>query len=648
MTSRILPKGEVHQPGECVYQTTGRLEASDFRLFPVPSDHAKGLEMLTDAIYNSAEIKFTTPRKLSAIFKDYTGQHLDSYHRLSTAQLNKRLAALVRDTWTTCGWVAGYGTLFAAASSLCPIHRQIIFDISTAFQVHTLLAKGCKSLRAINLSILITTKDNGSIFRVGPKSRGGDAWKACKLYKSILARLIEPNDGVPANFSPCVAYGFLASIQKVVPTALVAKVTKLQLLQTVSYDLDRINANFETFQYGFTTTINTVLTSHSALKKLAMASMFSFDFQTRARRIQEERIGGKEERGAPEIAPLVISPQDWVSMKFGSCGTITSFAFDTTEGFNSSRAATIAGMILLDCYDLLFDTGCSNQTNSVQYVKQAGASIHGIPAAFGIGFTEMVARHFLASYGTYGHNERPLYGYLTAMVMSAWAPFNTRYRTWERCVKYQRQLRRDPNYGASIILGLAHEDLVLENCDLNADIGASWKKAISSTDLDLELRKTDAYFISARSAELLMTAGVKPPVLCHKDRPNFEKTMNDTEYEEVHAIKGLPEFIIKCQAAGLAVAIRRAVIWASTECCDSCASKIGIWADAAAYSVLTCLLHEEPKWDTSTWALQNYFVGTVALWPVSLPFLLSGFDLEASIVCGEGAMDRWDVVHQVD
>lgn len=86
-------------------------------------------------------------------------------------------------------------------------------------------------------------------------------------------------------------------------------------------------------------------------------------------------------------------------------------------------------------------------------------------------------------------------------------------------------------------------------------------------------------------------------------------------------------------------------MWAcSQECCDICASRIGYWADAAAYSVMTALMHNEPLMGPSMWMLQNYFVGCVAFWPIGLPFLLSGFDLLARLSFDDGAMGTRDVV----
>ena len=55
-------------------------------------------------------------------------------------------------------------------------------------------------------------------------------------------------------------------------------------------------------------------------------------------------------------------------------------------------------------------------------------------------------------------------------------------------------------------------------------------------------------------------------------------------------------------------------------------------------------MHDESLMGPSMWILQNYFVGSVAFWPVELPFLLAGFDLLAALSFDDGAMGERDVL----
>lgn len=305
----------------------------------------------------------------------------------------------------------------------------------------------------------------------------------------------------------------------------------------------------------------------------------------------------------------------------------------------------ITGMMQLQCHDLLFDTGCSNRVSTAAYGEACGVGKHNMHTAFSIGFFEAIGKYFLDSLLGEGEGIIPPYGYAACMIAGPWNPFNTRYRAWERCIKYTKQLQRSKAPEAKFVLDLVSKDLVLKDCDLSVEVGKEFARAMRSDKSDLVPRTTMKYFIPSRAHELFESPGVPRPDLCSKCGPALEELMNDPAEEEVHAIKDLPEIITGCRAAGLAAGIRRAVLWASTDaCCDACASRIGYWADATAYTVLSALMHDEPLVGPSTWSLQNYFVGTVTFWPVELPMLLSNFDMLAKMTFDDGAMGDRDIV----
>jgi len=243
----------------------------------------------------------------------------------------------------------------------------------------------------------------------------------------------------------------------------------------------------------------------------------------------------------------------------------------------------------------------------------------------------------------------PPFGYSACVVAGPWGPFGTRYRVWERCVKYIRQLNQSKHPKAKTLLELSSSDLILKDYDLEKDVGAEWARAMKSNAGDLIRRPTTKYFISVSASELFTTPGVDKPSLCEVCAPLFNTVMASNEKEEIHAANGLPAEVTTGKfgrPASLAVGLRRASLWACTDggCCDVCASKIGYWCDAASYAVLTALMHDEPLMGPSMWMLQNYFVGCTALSPIGLPFLLAGFDLLAELSFDDGAMGERDVV----
>jgi hypothetical protein len=305
----------------------------------------------------------------------------------------------------------------------------------------------------------------------------------------------------------------------------------------------------------------------------------------------------------------------------------------------------ITGMMQLQCHDLLFDTGCSNRISTVAYAEACNVGKYNMHTAFSIGFYEQIGQYFLDSLLKDGEGIIPPYGYAACMVAGPWNPFNTRYRAWERCIKYSKQLQRSQVPEAKFVLDLASRDLVLRDCDLSADVGTEFARAMRSDMSDLVPRKTVSYFIPSIAPELFDSPGVTLPALCERCGPRFDALMRDPAAEEVRAIKGLPESVTHCRAAGLAAGIRRAVVWCCTdEPCDVCASRIGCWTDATAYTVLSSMMYTEISYGPSVWSLQNYFVGAVTLWPIELPVLLGGFDMIAKMTFNDGAMGARDIV----
>ena len=622
--------------------STGRLEAGDFRLHDVDSVDGKGLDILTRAIFNSAS-EIAKAETLAATFKAHTGQEL-CLSGLNSLERNHRLAALVREVWASNGWLQGYVVLTEAAPD-AGIHPRIVEDVRLASAVYSRLSAGYRRRSCIDVKMTIGPNPfYDSIDRIGPKSRGGSNWKASKEYSACLKRPEWRNLGYREGLNPCTLYAWLGSLVKSVRREYLAIATKLQLMGAVDYDLDELGENKGGFQTGFQAAAQLACAPGSPLQGPALASLINYDFQVRVRKIHQSWI--MKNQGPFNLGPEETSAEEWAAMMVGDCAAIVPWAFESAEVYNFSRTGMIIGSMQTTCFDILFDTGCSNRINSSQYAEAAGVARHGIHAAFCIGFYEATGKLFLDTLIQSGDTTIPYYGPTAHVAIGPWAAFNTRYRAWERCVKYSRQLLRSTTAKAISLLNLSHSDLVLKNCDLEMDAGKSLAKALRSSPQDLVERTTERYFIPALACELFQTPGVKPPVLCGDCSLPFLAIMASDDLDEIHAIGGLPEAVTSCRAAGLAVGIRRAVLWAinSSSCCEKCACRIGFWADAVAYTVLRALLHAAPFTGCATWPLQHYFVGTVSFWPIALPFLLSGFDLVAHITCEDGAMGKGDVV----
>lgn len=622
--------------------STTRLQASDFKLQKVDSTDGKGLDILTRAIYNS-DAAIAEVETLAAIFKANTGRELD-LTSLNNSEQNQCLAALIRNVWASKGWLQGYIVLVEAAPK-AGLNPRIVDDVRQASVVYNRISAGYRRRERIDIKIQVGPEPfYDSVDRIGPKSGGGSYWKASEEYSASLQRPEWRDPGYNKGLSPCAIYGWIGALVKSVPRQYLPIATKFQLMGVVDYDLDKLEANKDGLQSSFQAAERFACAPGSPLQGPALASLINYDFQIWVREIQQSWVS--ENRGPFNLGPEETSGEEWAAMMVGDCAAIVPWAFESTEAYNFSRTGMMIGAMQATCFDLVFDNGCSNRINSSQYAEAAGIAQYGIHAAFCLGFYEEVGQSFLHTLLKRGDATRVYYGPTSHVLIGPWNAFNTRYRTWERCVKYSRQLLQSTAAEAKTLLTLAHSDLVLKDCDLKMDGGKSWAKALRSGPQDLVKRNTAKYFISSLASELFQTPGVQSPALCRDCTPLFNKTMTSSDLEEVHAIGGLPETVTSCRAAGLAVGIRRAVLWAinSCSCCEKCACSIGFWADAVSYSVISSLIHNEPVTGNATWPLQNYFVGTVAFWPIGIPFLLSGFDLVAHITCEDGAMGKRDIV----
>ncbi|CAM6083967.1 unnamed protein product [Calypogeia fissa] len=629
-------------PDRIIKGTTGRLEAGDFKLYDIDSLYAKGLGIVTKAIYES-DIEFAKPEAIAAAFKEYTGYEID-LSSLSIREQNVRFAALVRDVCATAGWLAGWNCLVQAAPKL-GLHPRIVHDINLGAGVYGRIRRGYRKRDTIDISMEIGPKTTyDSIYCTGPKSIGGHAWKSSAEYAAVLQRPEWRDQGYSKGFSPCIAYGWIAIQIKVIPRKDSADAMRLQPLNTIDYDLDHGDDSKRGFQNGFQMGAQHSLAKGTNLQGAAFTGMISYDFQNYVRSIQNKWATEKND-GAYNMGLEDASPEEWAAIQVADSAALVPFAFESEELVNSSRAGIVAGLMQLQCHDLLFDAGCSNRITTATYSEAAGVGKTGMHTAFSIGFYDAIGKHTLDRLLKEGEGV-PEYGYSACMVAGPWSPFNTRYRIFERCVKYTRQLLRSKSSEAKEILEMAHQDLVLKDCDLKIEIGQEWARALHSDASALVPRQTDKYFIPSRAHELLESPGVKHPELCTKCGPAFEALMTSRTEEEVHATPGLPEIVTRgCRAAGLAAGIRRAFIWASSDnCCDTCASRIGYWADACCYRVLSAMMYDEPQFGPLVWTLQNYFVGTVTLCPVEVPFLLSAFDLLAKLVFRDGAMGHRDIL----
>jgi hypothetical protein len=619
------------------------LAAVDLGLQDLRASFARGLDTVTRTIHETSDLSLGDPETVSAAVRKYMAIDLD-VGILSNQQQNQLLATMVRRKCAKDGFMPAWICLVEAAPNM-GLPLRLVKDVQIAAYVYENLKKGTRSRAPINVKMSLGPRATyDSIGRIGPKSVGGNAWKQSEEYQGFLKSPAWSCAGYSKGIPPCVAMGWIGVQRKSTPAQDGPEVVRMQLLGTVDFDFDHLDANKRGFQSGFDSAAQHTRAADTKLQVAALIGMLNSDLQNHIRPIQNHWATLNE--GSFNLGPNDVSPEHWTSYLVADCAALVPFAYD--EDFNQSRTGMANGMIHLQCQDFLFDIGCSNHVSTVAYADAAGVAKEGIHAAYAVAAYEATAKYFLDSLLECGDGVTPAFGYSACVVAGPWGPFGTRYREWERCIKYMRQLKKCGHPEAMSLLNLVSGDFMLKEYDLKKDVGSEWARAMVSNSSDLVSRPVVPYLIPALTSELLTTPGAKMPDLCERCAPLFDTMMTSDELEEVHAMDKLPESVRVGKfgrPASLAVAFRRVGLWAcSDDCCDICASRIGFWEDEAAYSVLSALMCDEPLMGPSMWMLQNYFVGCVAFWPIAMPFLLSGFDLLADLSFDDGAMGERDVL----
>lgn len=605
---------------------------------------ARGLDTVTGVIYETEDVDIGKVELLGPALSKYTGTAVD-LSALSIAQRNRLLATMVRQRCVEDGFLSGWACLVEAAPNM-GLDPNLVKDVRIAGNVYETLKTSPRSRGLSDIKMSIGPQATyDSIYRIGPKSLGGTAWRASEEYNSFLKNPAWSDAGYSRGIPPCVAIGWIGIQMKTTPVMDGPEVVRLQLLGTVDFDLDLEGTNQLGFQRGFDSAKKHTRAVGTKLQGAAMIGMLNYDLQNYIRPIQNEWAAGNY--GPFNLGPAQISPQDWAAYLVADCAALVPFAYD--RDYNQSRVGMVNGMIHLQCQDLIFDTGCSNRVATVPYAEAAGVAQYGIHAAYAVAAREATAQYFLEALTAFQEDTNiPPFGYAACTIAGVWGPFGTRYRVWERCVKYMRQLKLSDHPEAKALIKLCSSDMMLKDYELQEDVGNEWARAMNSNASDVIPRPFDQYFVSVIASDLFGIPGVDKPSLCAKCGPVFDVVMASGEKEEVHAAAGIPRQVTLGtfgRPASLAAGFRRATLFGCSEdCCDVCASRIGFWADAAAYSVLSALMHDEPLLGPTMWMLQNYFVGCISLWPIGVSFLLSGFDLLAELSFDDGAMGARDVV----
>ncbi|BCS26975.1 uncharacterized protein APUU_60023S [Aspergillus puulaauensis] len=603
---------------------------------PLNTPHSAGLDIATTAIFEG-QVDITDPTTLAKVTQEYTGATVD-YSRVSEKERSAALAGLVRHVAVEQDWLAGWACLSKAAPN-CGLWARLIEDVSVSVDVYRRV-KPSDTARPVveDLTIeVVAHPDPHSLNQIGPKSLGGHEWKSDKAFDQVKSTWTSSGFGAVA---PCTLFGWAGLFRKVVKPEDISQMISMQLLGTVDYDFDKNEDHKPGMSRSGAVAGRNCIKRGSKLQGGAMVALLNHDLQHCVREFQLS--WAREGLGATIAGPSNISPKDWTMALSGDCAALTPYGYIPEADYDPSQSGQFTSVLVANIHDVLYDHGASNMMSGMMYTAGAGVAKEDIAVAYSVGMLDAIARRI---------RDLPagidlLFGDSVYMITFSWAPFNTRYRTWERFIKYTRLLQASSSPEASRILALSRRGKVLAVDDNDLEkirVRDSWTAAMdNSSPSRLTSRITQVYTLTPPSV-VFDKHGMSPSGLCSRCAPLYHACIG-TE-NQIHAISGMPQTVLERDSVNIAAGIRRVATLAagdghSTEdnCCQECACKLGAWADKFAYKVLVAMMASEPGSSPQDWMLENYLVICATLWPVSVITILSAFDLVVNAKFELGAM----------
>ncbi|KAJ6479070.1 hypothetical protein C8R45DRAFT_832942 [Mycena sanguinolenta] len=540
---------------------------------------------------------------------------------------------IVRHTILTDGYFAGWSCL----SRIClttSLPRPLIADVLTSIRIYDTIRPNVPTRSPPTDLVMEITRGphNDSLYHVAPKNIGGKAWRTSVEYAS--AQRTWSNTGFEP-LSPCVSFGWFGTQRKTISRADRDDVDAMTLLGGVDFDMDRADA----FAPGFTAAMEMAkrhaTTAGTRMQGVALVALLNYDLQQYVRPIQERWV--RNGLGAANLGPKAIPPADWVAALVADSTSLCAYAYEGPAVYTESKVGSFVGLLVSNTHDLLYDRATSNLMSSVMYAAAAGIVEDNLHCIFATSVVDAIARRLCASNG----KENTLFGDSAVCGASAWAGFSERYRTWERFVKYSRQISRSSSPRARSIAEMASQQVVWDDFP-QTDVSEAWDRLTTDGNSQKLVHGASCAYVPTPAPEIAENG---LPELCPACTASVKAALDASASDEIHAVEGLPADVVGCRAVARASAIRRAAIIATEDkCCDVCACRIGCWCDIVSHMVLTALMAGEHITSSTKWVLQCYAVWAVMTSPVSVATVLSGFDLICEMRQEKGAMGTRDVL----
>ncbi|KAJ6451442.1 hypothetical protein C8R45DRAFT_916597 [Mycena sanguinolenta] len=560
----------------------------------------------------------------------------------SIAARNACVVGMVHAVVATDGVFAGWEFLACVASNI-QLPTCIVMEAVRGTKLYADLRPAAYPKRAPSgLRVVITrTMPRDSNVEISPKTIGGKGWMYNESHRATLQ---EWSNGSGFLTNPSIAFGFLGIQRKVISSRadMGDYDTLMYLGALVDYDLDTVDQHSVGFANAMSVAAKNVANIGSRLQGAALCSLLNSEIQQHNRVLQRRWIADR--LGSLVHGAADISADDWVIVCMADSGGTTTFGYEPAAAYPESRQGLFAAVQVSSLYDLVYDRVTSGLATPMIYTMAAGMTHHNMHCIFGTTIVDAIAKRI----SCLDEDANPLYGDSALIVSLAWAPFSIRYHTWERFVKYSRQITKSTDSDVQNVAAVARQSLALP-CD---DFAETWRQAMMRMAARQARKRSGSHVDSPYHCEVHPNscAGhhqLSPATLCSACTRGFAEALDAFELEcsGIQAVEGMPMSAIQCDGVAIAAAIYRACAFAtSTDCCDVCACRIGYWADEASTEVVLALMRSEPQTPAVEWLMQCYIVGCVPLAPVSVPSILTGFDLLCDIKEHDRAMGCRDVL----
>ncbi|KAH7416731.1 hypothetical protein BKA64DRAFT_739338 [Cadophora sp. MPI-SDFR-AT-0126] len=588
---------------------------------PITTPFALGLEAALKAV-DFGEPAVCSDRQVTKVFKEYTGETIDfSIH--FDLELNLAFTRLVRVIANESGWLEGWKAL-AMACPDCGMHDQLMQNVATGIDVFKSVKVSTLPHEKLDIKFRVTANPSlTSIPEIGPKTPGGHNWEKDEQYKKVVKSRNAPID-LPMGL--CPFYAWIGVAKKVessedVPKEAAAFWTS-QLLGIVDYDFDKDERNMKGgIRHAIKYTAEMGIENDHKLRGAAWIGLLTMDRQCFNRSVQMKWV--KEGQGNFVLGPDDIDPEEFGIAGYVDCAALAPFAYQSAEQLLPSRLSMFVAVSFANQHDLLFDMGCSSRISCAAYADAAGVFKYDLPQAWTVGMIDAIATRALNGM----EDQKPL------------------YPAWERFIKYTRMLRKSESKVSAGILKRAQQGLVLVPKNWEESIGDAFERLLDPANASKMVNRkacTTEYQLS-EPAKHLQEYRVDAPELCEKCfSPLLEAFFKPSD--TIQAIPGIPSTVTRSAPVSIAAAIRRGPLFAITsECCDLCACRIGLWANRMSDKAVISIMIVEPSMSLREWLLCNYFMACVAFSPLRMVSVLANFDLNADISFEDGAMGVRDV-----